>query len=550
MIESLYIKNFTIIDELHVEFNDGMNVLSGETGAGKSIIIDAIGQLAGNRAQTSFIKEGEDKAIIEGVFSINDNKEIIDLLDELDIETEDNQLFISKTFNISGKSSIKINYRPVSNSLVKVLMSHLIDIHNQFDTQLLFNESNHVSYLDNYIGSKQDELLIAYRTEYNKYRKLLKKYDYLVQEEYDDEQIDFYKNQLKEIDAFDFTEFDEDSLIEERNKLKNIKKINESLTSFHQIMKGTVLDRFKEALYYLNSLDEYSDFQELNSKINDLYYNLEDTSEAIDDYSRSINYSSEREEELMNLITTYNGLKRKYGSSVSLIMDKRDEIESKINNYNNRDNQLEELKDNISKQKDLVTNIASKIHNNRLSGIKSFTKEIENELQSLYLPNVKFVIDINEVDFNSNGIDEVTFLISTNLGETPKPMKKVASGGEMSRIMLALKTIFSKKSSNNTIIFDEADTGVSGRVAESIGSKMKLLSKNNQILCITHLAQVACFSDHHYLISKTEKDNKTSVSIKELNNEESVNELAKLISGATVTKESLDHAKKLKKLNA
>lgn len=550
MIESLYIKNFTIIDELQVEFNNGMNVISGETGAGKSIIIDAIGQLAGNRSQTSFIKEGQEKAIIEGVFLINNNQQVFDLLDELDIEIEDDQLFVSKTFNKNGKTTVKINYRPVSSNILKTIMMYLIDIHNQFDTQLLFNETNHVNYLDTYIGPKQEELLITYRNEYSNYRKLIKKFDYLTKEEYDDEQIDFYKKQLQEIDNFNFSDFNEDTLIEERNKLKNIKKINESLNSFHQLMNRTVLDKFKEALYYLNPLDEYNDFKELSDKINDLYYNLEDVSEAIDDYAHSINYSNEREEELMNIITTYNSLKRKYGSSVDLIMKKRKEIESKINNYNNRDQALEELKASISTKKDLVMKYALKIHNNRIKGIKSFTKEIENELQSLYLPNVKFKIDINKSDFNSNGIDEVSFLISTNLGETPKPMKKVASGGEMSRIMLALKTIFSKKDANNTIIFDEADTGVSGRVAESIGNKMKQLSKNNQILCITHLAQVASFSDHHYLIAKNEDNNKTTVSIKKLNETESINELAKLISGATISKESLDHAKKLKNNNA
>ncbi|MDD8048795.1 MAG: DNA repair protein RecN [Thomasclavelia sp.] len=543
MLNSLYIENFTIIDKLEIDFSDGMNVLSGETGAGKSIVIDAIGQLSGNRSNTDLIKDNKDYFFIEGNFYI-DNINTINLLKENDINLDDNQLIVSKKMNGNGNTTIKINYRTVSLSLLKIIMSNLIDIHNQFDNQLLFNEKLHIGYLDNYIGKSMANLKKEYLDIFNKYKSKEKELSNLISEEMSDEQLDFYNTQLKEIESFDFDNFDEDKLLEERKNLKDLAKNNELLNSYHSLMEARVLSNLKEAISYLDNIDN-EDFKELDEKINDIYYALTDIDNEIDSYKYNLSFSKEREEEIFDTITSFNTLKRKYGNSVETILESKEELMKKIDNFSNREQYINDLNKELSSLKDNLDSLAKKIHNNRIKGKETFIKQITKELSSLYLKNVVFDIIIKEVEPNINGYDDVKFMISTNPGESLKPLKDIASGGEVSRIMMAIKVLFNNPLINQTMIFDEADTGVSGKVAFSMGNKMKELATNNQIICITHLAQVAAFYDHHYLISKSNTTSNTSVSVSKLNDEDSIKQIARLISGTKITDESLSHAKQL-----
>ena len=550
MLESIYIENFAIIDRLEVDFNDQMTVLTGETGAGKSIIIDAIGQLMGNRSQTSFIKANQNECFIEGVFTIKENSAVLDKLKEYRIVYDD-KLVVSKAFNRDNRSTIKINYRNVSKTVLQSIMSELIDIHSQFETHSLFDANNHLDILDNFIGLKLNDLNKQYVLAYRTYKEINRDYQKALNEELSDEQLEYYQSQLDEINSIDLDEIDEDSLDLEKKQLLEYEKIKEKVNSYRQYMSGDygVLTNLNNALYELEAISDNPAYQLIYEKMNDLYYNLMDLDDSVIDEFNSFNFDEYRLNEIQETLFKLNRLKRKYGPSIEAIMESKDEITMKIAAFNNRERFLKDLK----KQQEIAyreaKELADMITQLRNEEALKFTKRVTDELKSLYLDKVVFKVDLKQTELQINGQDKVEFLISTNAGQTLKPLNKVASGGEMSRIMLAIKILSLSKSSIETIIFDEADTGVSGKVAESIGAKMKQISKTHQVLCITHLAQVAAFAKNHYLIKKSSTADNTSVKIKQLDYDSSVNEIAKLISGKELSKESIEHARILKQNN-
>lgn len=546
MIESLYIENFAIIDQVQIDFQSGMTVLTGETGAGKSIIIDAIGQLIGQRSQPSFVKNGADYAFIEGVFS--SNKEIDKILLDNNFPI-DEHLVISKKINRDGKSAIKINYRNSSQLLLKKIMSQIVDIHSQFETHQLFNESYHLKLLDNFIGNELTDLKKEYLTLYQTYKNLNQKYLSLTKEELTDEQLDFYLAQLEEIEELDLENFDEEEFLKERNNLLNYEKNSQHIKNYKALMDSSkgIMDLFKQSLNELSYL-EIDDIKHNYDQLYDLYYTVDGINQDIYDQFSQSYFSEEHYNEVQETFFKLNKLKRKYGQTIDAIIDFKNSLIEKIELFKNRDQMIENINLKLKETENQLIYYAKKISILRKNKALELEKEVKYILNQMYLHQVQFKFDFQINDFNDNGIDNVKIVVSTNSGQPLQPLQKIASGGELSRIMLAIKAVSQNSKDGGTIIFDEADTGVSGKVAESIGHVMKKISKKQQVICITHLAQVACFANNHLFIEKEQMDNTSKVHVRLLNEKESVYELAKMISGKEITQQSIDHAKKLKEI--
>lgn len=546
MIESLYIENFAIIDQVQIDFQSGMTVLTGETGAGKSIIIDAIGQLIGQRSQPSFVKNGADYAFIEGVFS--SNKEIDKILLDNNFPI-DEHLVISKKINRDGKSAIKINYRNSSQLLLKKIMSQIVDIHSQFETHQLFNESYHLKLLDNFIGNELTDLKKEYLTLYQTYKNLNQKYLSLTKEELTDEQLDFYLAQLEEIEELDLENFDEEEFLKERNNLLNYEKNSQHIKNYKALMDSSkgIMDLFKQSLNELSYI-EIDDIKHNYDQLYDLYYTVDGINQDIYDQFSQSYFSEEHYNEVQETFFKLNKLKRKYGQTIDAIIDFKNSLIEKIELFKNRDQMIENINLKLKKTENQLIYYAKKISILRKNKALELEKEVKYILNQMYLQQVQFKFDFQINDFNDNGIDNVKIVVSTNSGQPLQPLQKIASGGELSRIMLAIKAVSQNPKDGGTIIFDEADTGVSGKVAESIGHVMKKISKKQQVVCITHLAQVACFANNHLFIEKEQMDNTSKVHVRLLNEKESVYELAKMISGKEITQQSIDHAKKLKEI--
>lgn len=546
MIESLYIENFAIIDQVQIDFQSGMTVLTGETGAGKSIIIDAIGQLIGQRSQPSFVKNGADYAFIEGVFS--SNKEIDKILLDNNFPI-DEHLVISKKINRDGKSAIKINYRNSSQLLLKKIMSQIVDIHSQFETHQLFNESYHLKLLDNFIGNELIDLKKEYLTLYQTYKNLNQKYLSLTKEELTDEQLDFYLAQLEEIEELDLENFDEEEFLKERNNLLNYEKNSQHIKNYKALMDSSkgIMDLFKQSLNELSYL-EIDDVKHNYDQLYDLYYTVDGINQDIYDQFSQSYFSEEHYNEVQETFFKLNKLKRKYGQTIDTIIDFKNSLIEKIELFKNRDQMIENINLKLKEIENQLIYYAKKISILRKNKALELEKEVKYILNQMYLQQVQFKFDFQINDFNDNGIDNVKIVVSTNSGQPLQPLQKIASGGELSRIMLAIKAVSQNPKDGGTIIFDEADTGVSGKVAESIGHVMKKISKKQQVVCITHLAQVACFANNHLFIEKEQMDNTSKVHVRLLNEKESVYELAKMISGKEITQQSIDHAKKLKEI--
>ena len=546
MIESLYIENFAIIDQVHIDFQSGMTGLTGETGAGKSIIIDAIGQLIGQRSQPSFVKNGADYAFIEGVFS--SNKEIDKILLDNNFPI-DEHLVISKKINRDGKSAIKINYRNSSQLLLKKIMSQIVDIHSQFETHQLFNESYHLKLLDNFIGNELTDLKKEYLTLYQTYKNLNQKYLSLTKEELTDEQLDFYLAQLEEIEELDLENFDEEEFLKERNNLLNYEKNSQHIKNYKALMDSSkgIMDLFKQSLNELSYL-EIDDIKHNYDQLYDLYYTVDGINQDIYDQFSQSYFSEEHYNEVQETFFKLNKLKRKYGQTIDAIIDFKNSLIEKIELFKNRDQMIENINLKLKETENQLIYYAKKISILRKNKALELEKEVKYILNQMYLQQVQFKFDFQINDFNDNGIDNVKIVVSTNSGQPLQPLQKIASGGELSRIMLAIKAVSQNSKDGGTIIFDEADTGVSGKVAESIGHVIKKISKKQQVICITHLAQVACFANNHLFIEKEQMDNTSKVHVRLLNEKESVYELAKMISGKEITQQSIDHAKKLKEI--
>ena len=544
MLKSLFISSFVIIDQTTVDFDEGMTALTGETGAGKSIIINALEQLCGARASSSLVRKGSKKAVIEGVFDMNDS--IQKILDELNIDGDDD-LIITKEILDNGRSTIKINYRTVTNSALKQVAPYLLDIHSQYQTQDIFNVKNHLKILQSFMNHQDDSLLSEYHKHYFEYKKISQKIKKLEQEDLSDERIEYYQKQYDELKDFEYTDEIIDQLEEELRMMKNYESMHKYMTDFNGAMsdKQGALNQINDALSALGHMNDTESFSALYDEFYNQYYSMQDIVYRIETAFDSIDFDEYRFNELQEELFTIHRLQRKYGYSVDDIYQAQTELKEKLDAALNREDVLADL----NKQKDQAYHeayqIASKLTSLREEQGLIFVDALEKELKDLYLPDAKLKVDIKECSLSDTGKDDITFMVSMNKGQAFTPLNETASGGEISRLMLAIKTITMNQNQMNTLVFDEIDTGVSGKVADAIGLKMHSISLNNQVLCITHLPQVAIHADHHYAIKKLSHDEETYSTLAVLSEDERIEEIAKMLSGDVVTAEAIDNAKRL-----
>lgn len=544
MLKSLFISSFVIIDQTTVDFDEGMTALTGETGAGKSIIINALEQLCGARASSSLVRKGSKKAVIEGVFDMNDS--IQKILDELNIDGDDD-LIITKEILVNGRSTIKINYRTVTNSALKRVAPYLLDIHSQYQTQEIFNVKNHLKILQSFMNHQDDSLLSEYHKHYFEYKKISQKIKKLEQEDLSDERIEYYQKQYDELKDFEYTDEIIDQLEEELRMMKNYESMHKYMTDFNGAMsdKQGALNQINDALSALGHMNDTESFSALYDEFYNQYYSMQDIVDRIETAFDSIDFDEYRFNELQEELFTIHRLQRKYGYSVDDIYQSQTELKEKLDAALNREDVLADL----NKQKDQAYHeayqIASKLTSLREEQGLIFVDALEKELKDLYLPDAKLKVDIKECSLSDTGKDDITFMVSMNKGQAFTPLNETASGGEISRLMLAIKTITMNQNQMNTLVFDEIDTGVSGKVADAIGLKMHSISLNNQVLCITHLPQVAIHADHHYAIKKLSHDEETYSTLAVLSEDERIEEIAKMLSGDVVTAEAIDNAKRL-----
>lgn len=544
MLKSLFISSFVIIDQTTVDFDEGMTALTGETGAGKSIIINALEQLCGARASSSLVRKGSKKAVIEGVFDMNDS--IQKILDELNIDGDDD-LIITKEILDNGRSTIKINYRTVTNSALKQVAPYLLDIHSQYQTQEIFNVKNHLKILQSFMNHQDDSLLSEYHKHYFEYKKISQKIKKLEQEDLSDERIEYYQKQYDELKDFEYTDEIIDQLEEELRMMKNYESMHKYMTDFNEAMsdKQGALNQINDALSALGHMNDTESFSALYDEFYNQYYSMQDIVDRIGTAFDSIDFDEYRFNELQEELFTIHRLQRKYGYSVDDIYQAQTELKEKLDAALNREDVLADL----NKQKDQAYHeayqIASKLTSLREEQGLIFVDTLEKELKNLYLPDAKLKVDIKECSLSDTGKDDITFMVSMNKGQAFTPLNETASGGEISRLMLAIKTITMNQNQMNTLVFDEIDTGVSGKVADAIGLKMHSISLNNQVLCITHLPQVAIHADHHYAIKKSSHDEETYSTLAVLSEDERIEEIAKMLSGDVVTAEAIDNAKRL-----
>lgn len=544
MLKSLFISSFVIIDQTTVDFDEGMTALTGETGAGKSIIINALEQLCGARASSSLVRKGSKKAVIEGVFDMNDS--IQKILDELNIGGDDD-LIITKEILDNGRSTIKINYRTVTNSALKQVAPYLLDIHSQYQTQEIFNVKNHLKILQSFMNHQDDSLLSEYHKHYFEYKKISQKIKKLEQEDLSDERIEYYQKQYDELKDFEYTDEIIDQLEEELRMMKNYESMHKYMTDFNEAMsdKQGALNQINDALSALGHMNDTESFSALYDEFYNQYYSMQDIVDRIETAFDSIDFDEYRFNELQEELFTIHRLQRKYGYSVDDIYQAQTELKEKLDAALNREDVLADL----NKQKDQAYHeayqIASKLTSLREEQGLIFVDTLEKELKDLYLPDAKLKVDIKECSLSDTGKDDITFMVSMNKGQAFTPLNETASGGEISRLMLGIKTITMNQNQMNTLVFDEIDTGVSGKVADAIGLKMHSISLNNQVLCITHLPQVAIHADHHYAIKKSSHDEETYSTLAVLSEDERIEEIAKMLSGDVVTAEAIDNAKRL-----
>lgn len=553
MLSSITIQNFAIIDNITINFKPGLTVLTGETGAGKSIIIDAIGMLLGERASQDLIRYGADKAIIEGVF-FHDNPVITEILNNLGIDDEDNIITIRREISANGKSISRVNGLVVNLSQLLTISNYLADIHTQIDSRKLFISSNYLEFIDN---NKVKELMPIYLEKLKNYKNYLKKYlDLKNTQNKDNQMIEFYKYQFDELNKanLDLTEIDE--LKNELDQLNNFDSIYRTLSeSVSYFQDNSIIDTIHLINNNLSKLSAFHNkYQEIKERLMSSYYEIEDIYNEIHDDLLNLEFDQERLDYINARLSFINNLKRKYQKDLPELIEYRDELSHKLDSFTNYDFYLKEYYQDVKKSHQELLDIALAIHNIRRALSEEMSNAIKKTLADLHLSKVELKITFDEVNYSdilndsifyNDGIDKVNFMISFNPGEPLKELSKVASGGEMSRVMLALKVHMLKNYQLPAIIFDEIDTGVSGEVALSVAEKLKEISNSTQVLAITHLPVVAGIANNHFLIKKEAKDDRVTTTVTEISEEERILEIAKMIAGENVTENSIKLAKEM-----
>ena len=539
MISTLHIKNIGIIEDLTVDLNTGFNVLTGETGAGKTLIIDSLNLACGGRFSKEIVRRGENFCLVELNIYLPQNENSID-----------GNIIISREIFLNGRNTCKINGRLVTVNELKEFMSKIIDIHGQNDNQTIMSKQEHINYLDNFIGKDLLNEKYEYQKLYNRYNEIKKE----LKENYGDEKekqrkLDLLKYQLNEIEQANLKENEEDELNNERKKIMNSEKIYTCLTEVDSNLSESVIDGINLSIRALEKIEDIDD--EYKNKLTDLkniYYDVQELTRDISDLNSDVSFDESKRNEIEERLDCIYDLKRKYGNSISEIIEYKEQIEKDIYTIEN----LEEHNNKLKKElEDLTIKMSEKcsvLNKMRSKYSKVLNEKINKELKDLEMKNASFHVDIKydeSGNFNQNGLDDIEFLIATNVGDEAKPLIKIASGGEISRIMLAIKTVLADTDEVPILIFDEIDTGISGKAAKSVGEKIKIISQKHQVLCITHQANIAAKGDSNYFISKKVENEKTYTNIKLLNEAEVIEEIARISSG-DITKNALEHAREMR----
>ncbi len=565
MLKNLLIKNYALIEEISVEFSSGLTIITGETGAGKSILIDALGLLLGERASTEMIRSGAEKAIVEGLFAIQGNSRVADILraNENDIAEE---LIIRRELTNKGQSRCFVNDSPVSVSLLKEIGDALVDLHGQHEHQSLLRPETHIDFLDDFGGYGKE--IESYQKFYRSLAELTsKKRELQEQEQQLKAKKSLYEFQIKEIDLVNPQSGEEEHLESELKILENTEKLNELTNGIHQLLyeaENSVRDGLVKARKMMEQLAEIDQtFMESVTDARSAEVIVDELSKQVQSYASRIEFNPDRLEEIRERLGALSMLKKKYGGTIDLLIEFRKKIGDEFRFAENFESEIAKLEKEIEAERKECGDAANIITAKRKESSVKLEKAILASIGELGIPKAQFVTLIQQrvvdrsanmlavkvgtqlFEASANGVDHVEFFISTNVGEEPKPLVKVASGGEVSRIMLALKGALAQSDKTPLLIFDEIDTGVSGRIGQSVGLSLKKLSKHHQVIAITHLPQIAGLADTHFAVEKTETNKKTSTQLRKLDTEERVREVAKLMSGSEITEAGLKSAREL-----
>lgn len=538
MVTTLHIKNVGIIDDLSIDLNNGFNVLTGETGAGKTLIIGSLAILAGGRFSKEMIRNGEEFSYVEANFYCPNNEVAVD-----------GNIIVSREIHLNGRNSCKINGRLITVNELKEFMSKIIDIHGQHDSQLILNPMQHIIYLDKFIGKELNESVCEYIKKLEEYNKLKQELKNTYGEDQEKERrLDLLRYQYNEIEQAKLKQNEEEELQNKHKMMQNAEKLKDNLFEIDTNLNENAIIAISNSIRSLEKIQDCGkEYSEKLSILKNSYYDIQELARDLSYMREEVDFDENERNQIENRLDLIFSLKRKYGNTITEILEFRNKIENEINKIENLDEYHNKIKIQIKNLEQELFKIANQMSNVRTKYAETLSKKINQELKDLEMPNAKFEIKINKTErFCENGIDEVEFMICTNVGEGLKPLTKIASGGEMARIMLAIKNVLADVDEVSTLVFDEIDTGISGKASKAVAEKMKSIAELHQVICITHLPSIAAKGDYNYYISKQTKENKTYTSIKLLNEDETIEEIARISSGE-VTEIAKAHAKELRK---
>lgn len=551
MLLEISIKNFAIIEEISLNFEKGMTVLTGETGAGKSIIIDAMNMMLGSRATTDVIRHGAPKAEIEGLFAVESNRHLTTLFEEQGLEWTD-ELIIRREILQNGRSVSRINGQMVNLSVLKAVGQHLVDIHGQHDQEELMRSQLHITMLDEFGDAAFFQTKAAYRQTFEDYKRLRKQVVELQRNQQENKaRIEMLEFQIAEIEAATLEVEENVRLEQERQRLLNHKMIADTLTNAYTMLDAeefSSLSNVRSAMNDLESIEEYDpSYKELSSQLSETFYALEDITKRLEDVVDGLEFDGNRLMQVESRLDLIHSITRKYGGQVKDVLEYLAQITKEYSLLTGSDLSSEDLEKELKRlEKSLVT-LAQDLSDQRHDLAQDLENEIQQELADLYMDKARFQVRFSKAKFNREGNEAVEFYISTNPGEDFKPLVKVASGGELSRLMLAIKSAFSRKEGKTSIVFDEVDTGVSGRVAQAIAAKIHKIGQNGQVLAISHLPQVIAAADYQFYIEKISDEHSTVSTVRLLNREERIEEIAKMLAGEDLTEAARQQAEQLLK---
>ena len=549
MLLEISIKNFAIIEAISLNFEKGMTVLTGETGAGKSIIIDAMNMMLGARATTDVIRHGAPKAEIEGLFSVENSHALQMIFDEQGIELGD-EIIIRREILQNGRSVSRVNGQMVNLSVLRSIGQYLVDIHGQHDQEELMRPQLHIQMLDGFGDADFLELKQAYQTNFDAYRKMRKQLlEIKKNQEEHKARIEMLEFQMTEIESASLQPGEDLKLNQERDKLLNHKNIADTLTNAYTMLDNeefSSLANVRSAMNDMESLEDYDvEYREISTSLSESYYVLEDVTKRLEDIIESLDFDGNRLMQIESRLDLLNAITRKYGGNVDDVLMYFAKITEEYNLLTGNHLSSDDMEAELKKLEVSLVDLASKLASARHNLAQQLEIEIQQELKDLYMEKAQFQVQFTKGKFTREGNESVEFYISTNPGEAFKPLVKVASGGELSRLMLAIKSAFSRKEGKTSIVFDEVDTGVSGRVAQAIAQKIHKIGQNGQVLAISHLPQVIAIADYQFFIEKISNDHSTVSTVRLLSVEERVEEVAKMLAGENVTEAALSQAREL-----